>query len=214
MLIALTVQDLPAADEDADQIFSLFGFTADDLGDELKRVLEQYGRDFDSIEGLGSDNAEVNKSLADKISAYLRDEMGIVRKIVLAGCASHRLSLAVNWFTSDGNNPDYARVVLKIHNLMIALKTNKNRYKLAAKTPLCPETANDTRWDSTGEMIDKSLKLKEHLPNCGLDRATLNLIPSEPDWGHIVELHEHPKSFKAVSSGFKLERVQVEKRGK
>jgi len=162
-------------------------------------VLEQYGRDFDSIEGLGSDNAEVNKSLADKITTYLRNQMGIVRTIALAGCASHRLSLAVKWFTSDGNNPEYARVVLKIHNLMVALKTNKNRYKLAAKTPLCPETANDTRWDSTGEMIDKSLKIKEHLPNCGFDRATLNLIPTEPEWGHLVELHDHLKSFKLVS---------------
>ena len=95
-------------------------------------MLEWSGRDFDSIEGLGSDNAEVNKLLADKISTYLRVEMNIVRKIALAGCASHRLSLAVKWFTSDGNSPDYARVVLKIHNLMVALKTNKNRYKLAA----------------------------------------------------------------------------------
>ena len=45
----------------------------------------------------------------------------------------------------------------------------------------------------------KGLKLKEHLPNCGFDRPTLNLIPTEPDWGHIVELHEHLKSFKSVS---------------
>jgi hypothetical protein len=88
---------------------------------------------------------------------------------------------------------------LKIHNLRVAFKTNKNRYKLAAKTSLYPETANDTRWDSTGEMIDKFLKIKEHLPNCGFDRATLNLIPTEPEWGHLVELHDHLKSFKLVS---------------
>ena len=31
----------------------------------------------DSIEGLGSDNAEVNKSLADKISVYLREQMSL-----------------------------------------------------------------------------------------------------------------------------------------
>jgi hypothetical protein len=57
-------------------------------------LLERYGRDFDSIEGLGSRNAEVNKALADKLSYYLR-EMGIVHKIAFAGCASHRLSLSV-----------------------------------------------------------------------------------------------------------------------
>lgn len=34
-LIACTVQDLPAADENHDQVAMLFGFTAEDLGDEV-----------------------------------------------------------------------------------------------------------------------------------------------------------------------------------
>jgi len=50
-LIACAVQDLPAADEDPDQVTRLFGFTAEDLDDEAKRVLEleKYERDFDSL---------------------------------------------------------------------------------------------------------------------------------------------------------------------
>jgi len=190
---------LPAQDENPDKVTTLFGFNAEDLGDEVKRVLQVYDRDFDSIEGLSSDNAKVNKSLADLISIYLEDKLSIRRTIVLVGCASHRLSLAVNWFNSEDNNPDYARVITKIHDLMVALKTNKNRYKLAAKTPLCPETEGDTRWDSTGEMIDKALRLRQFLPSCGFDRNTVALIPSEPDWGHIMELQGHLLNFKIVS---------------
>ena len=94
-LIACTVQDLPAADENHDQVAMLFGFTAEDLGDEVKRVLQRYDRDFDSLEGLGSDNAEVNKRLANLITTYLKDELDIDRPIVLLSCALHRLSLAV-----------------------------------------------------------------------------------------------------------------------
>ena len=111
----------------------LFGFTAEDLGDEVKRVLQRYDRDFDSLEGLGSDNAEVNKRLAYLITAYLKDELHIDRPIVLLGCASHRLSLAVKWFCSAENDEHYERLIKLLHDLMIALKTNKNRYKLAAK---------------------------------------------------------------------------------
>ena len=60
-MIAFTVQDLPAADKDHEQVARLFAFTAEDLGDEVKRVLQTNDRDFDSLEGLGSENAEVNK---------------------------------------------------------------------------------------------------------------------------------------------------------
>ena len=45
---------------------------------------------------------------------------------------------------------------------IVALKTNKNSFKLAAKTPLCPETENSSRLDSTGEMISKVLMLREN----------------------------------------------------
>ena len=198
-LIACTVQDLPAADENHDQVAMLFGFTAEDLGDEVKRVLQRYDRDFDSLEGLGSDNAEVNKRLAYLITAYLKDELHIDRPIVLLGCASHRLSLAVKWFCSADNNEDYERLIKLLHDLMIALKTSKNRYKLAAKTSLCPEVESDTRWDSIGEMISKGLRLREVLPLCSFDRHTMALIPSPPDWGRLEELHGHLNAFKAVS---------------
>jgi hypothetical protein len=38
------------------------------LGGEIKRVLETFGRDFDSIEELGSDIAAVNQILSVKIT--------------------------------------------------------------------------------------------------------------------------------------------------
>ena len=91
---------------------------------------------------------------------YLKDELHIDRPIVLLGCASHRLSLAVKWFCSTDNNEDYERLIKLLHDLMIALKTSKNRYKLAAKTSLCPEVESDTRWDSIGEMISKGAHFK------------------------------------------------------
>ena len=76
-LIACAVQDLPAADENRDQVATLFGFTAEDLGDEAKRALQRRDRDFDSLEGLGSDNAEVNKRLTYLITTYLKGELHI-----------------------------------------------------------------------------------------------------------------------------------------
>ena len=126
-LIACTVQDLPAADENADLVTRFFGFTAEDLGDEVKRVLGKYGRDYDSLEGLGSDNSEVNKRLADLITVYLRDELRINRPIVLLGFASHRLSLAVKWFCSADNNDDYERVIKLLHDLM-TLRAHRRIY--------------------------------------------------------------------------------------
>jgi len=120
-LIACAVQDLPAADEDTDQITRLFGFTADDLGDKLKRVLEKYERDFDFLEGIGSDNL---------ITTYLKNELGIDRPTVFLGCASHRLSLAVKWFCSADNNRDYERLVKLVHDMITALKPNITCYKL------------------------------------------------------------------------------------
>ena len=118
---------------------------------------------------------------------------------MLLGCASHRLSLAVKWLCSADNNEDYERLIKLLHDLMIALKTSKNRYKLAAKTSLCPEVESDTRWDSIGEMISKGLRLREVLPLCGFERHIMALIPSPPDWGRLEELHGHLNAFKAVS---------------
>ena len=211
-LIACTVQDLPAADENEDLVTRFFGFTAEDLGDEVKRVLGKYGRDYDSLEGLGSDNAEVNKRLADLITVYLRDELGINRPIVLLGCASHRLSLAVKWFCSADNNDDYERVIKLLHDLMTALRTTKNRYKLAAKTPLCPEVQNDTRWDSIGDMIDKAFRLKEFFPLCRFDLVTELLIPTPQDWRILEELHENLQKFKVVSKWLQTGELPEQKR--
>jgi len=198
-LIGCAVQDLPAEDENVDEINNLFGFSSEDLGDILKRVLERYNRDYDSIEALASDNAEYNLKLANLIQEYLRREMGIVRVIALLGCASHRLNLAVKWFCSEDNNVEYERLIKKIHNLMVSLRTTKNRFKLSSRTPLCPEVEGDTRWDSIESMLDKALKLKSFLPLCPFDRATISLIPSQLEWGNLEELESHLLNFKVVS---------------
>ena len=128
----------------------------------------------------------------------MKNELGIDRPNFLGECASHRLSLAVKWFCSADNNKDYERLVELVHDMMPAPKSNKTRYKLAAKTSLCPEVENDTRWDSIGEMINKASRLRELFLSCGFDNNTLALIPSRRDCGCLEELHGHLNAFKAV----------------
>ena len=176
-LIACGVQDLPSNAKEAND----FGFTAEDIGDYIYDVLQSYGLDFEAIEFITGDNAYVNQSLCTKIQDWLRREKNIDRTVPLVGCASHRLNLAVQLIYSEEVNPEYSRLVFKVQDLMVELKSLKNKVKLAVHTSLCPQLRNDTRWGSTYRMLEKYLKLCEetnHFRDCAFKAGTRNLIPS------------------------------------
>ena len=177
-LLSCGVQDLPneEAGEDAED----FGFTADDIGDYLFDVLESYGKGYDCIEFMSGDNAYVNAALCDKLEDWLKANMNIDRVIPLVGCACHRLNLAAKQLYKTGTAE--GDIVKKVHNLMVALGTLKNSYKLTVKTRLRPEVEQDTRWGSTYHMLLKYLRLQPILSECAFDYNTRALfLTSEED---------------------------------
>ena len=125
---------------------SNFGFSADETGDYPLDVLSKYDRSFESIDFLSGDNCTVNGVLATKITTHLRAK-NIIKLVPLVGFASHRLNLSIRLFYEAPNSKYYA-LVNKVNDLMVELRTLKNKYKLAAKTKLNPVKRNDTRWGS------------------------------------------------------------------
>ena len=70
-----------------------------------------------------------------KIEAWLSRVKGIERCVPLVGCASHRLNLGVQLIYSQNENATNYRLVEKVQNLMVDLKTLKTKVKLAVCTP-------------------------------------------------------------------------------
>lgn len=211
-LIACGVQDLPSNAKEAND----FGFTAEDIGDYIYDVLQFYGLDFEAIEFITGDNAYVNQSLCTKIQEWLLREKRIDRTVPLVGCASHRLNLAVQLIYSEEVNPEYYRLVIKVQDLMVELKSLKNKVKLAVHTSLCPQSRNDTRWGSTYRMLEKYLKLCEetnHFRDCAFKAGTRNLIPTfqreddEQQSEHeiILEMVALLKEFEMISKWLQTE---------
>jgi hypothetical protein len=97
-----------------------------------------FGKCTNNIKFLVGDNCSTNKKLSNDIS------------VPLVGCASHRLSLAVNVFLND-----YEEVISKIDQLMSYLKTNKGAANLRKATPLIAVKQQKTRWSSTFEMLQR-----------------------------------------------------------
>ena len=107
------------------------------------------------------------------------------------GCACHRLNLAVKKLYQAGTAE--GEVVQKVHNLMVALNTMKNSFKLTFKTPLRPEVEQDTRWGSTYHMLLKYLRLRPILPECNFDRVTCALFLSQDEDDLVERLCEDLK---------------------
>jgi hypothetical protein len=183
-LLSCGVQSLP--DEAAGETAEDFGFTAEDIGDYLYDVLEDYGRNYGNLEFLCGDNAYVNGRLCRLIEKWLFDTKNIKRHIPLIGCACHRLNLAVKTLFAD--KTENGNLVKKVHKLMVDLCTLKNSFKLGAKTSLCAEVENDTRWGSTYKMLLKYLKLAPILNQCNFSRNTKALFPSEVEKDKIKDL--------------------------
>ena len=176
-------------------------------------MLADYDRDFTAIEFLTGDNAYVNGRLADLISKWLLTHKKIRRIVPLVGCAAHRLNLAVQHLVSKTVNKVWFDLILKIHTLMVDLKTIKNRPKLASVTSLSPKIRQDTRWNSIFEMILRYLELCEktnHFRSCvGLSAGTRTLVPThegaDNEHDKIKELHEILKKFDSTSKSLQFD---------
>jgi hypothetical protein len=118
-------------------------------------------------------------------------------QIPLIGSASHRLNLLVQKLWAKGGK--YYDITQKIHTLHVALRTLKNAYKLAAKTPLTPHLDQETRWSSMFKMIRSNKEINDILPTCAFDFATRRLFLTELEKEEADELLEFLKKIESVS---------------
>ncbi|EGZ18221.1 hypothetical protein PHYSODRAFT_286047 [Phytophthora sojae] len=117
-----------------------------------------YGVQLAQCRFLVADNCAVNRRLATLMS------------VLLVGCASHRLNLAV-----QADMASHEQDLTAVQALMVKLRTLTKSAKLRSKTPLRPVIRQDTRWSSTFEMVRRYLQLLEFLD--AEDDDLMDLLP-------------------------------------
>ena len=133
--------------------------SADSHHETIYEILQTFGKNFSNIACIIGDNCSVNQSLARKCKCYL------------VGCASHRLNLGVQQFLGS-----YSDVIDGVRQIMISLRTIKNRAALRKKTPLSPILDNATRWSSKFEMLKRYVQLRDYIDD--IVPVQLQLSPS------------------------------------
>jgi hypothetical protein len=109
-------------------------------------ILKTFGKDFSNLACVIGDNCAVNQSFARQSNCYS------------VGCSSHRLNLGVQKFLND-----YSQLIESVREVIISLRTIKNRAALQKKTRLVPVLDNATRWSSKFEMLKRYTLLQEHI---------------------------------------------------
>lgn len=94
----------------------------------LESTLAWFDKTMDNVEAISGDNCSTNKLIATTL------------KIPLIGCASHRLNLAAQIVFEE-----FEVEIKKVNELMVELRTLKNRAKLRKHTNLQPEIKNQTQ---------------------------------------------------------------------
>ena len=112
----------------------------------IEFTLGVYGKDKKALQFLVSDNENLNKAIARKLS------------IPMIGCASHRLNLAIKKILAS-----YSVEVDMIQKLMVRLPSLTLSTKLRTKTDLRPVLKNETRWASCYNMLSRFFHLKDRL---------------------------------------------------
>lgn len=128
------------ANNDSDYSTRLFAFfllkNLTDLGAQEHEkifgdILEYYGKHWDNVMCLITDNCNSNKTLLNRC-----------RKPPI-GCATHRFNLAV-----QDIHDSYMYILGKVDRLVVKLRSLIIRTKPRKLTPLRPKTRKITRWSS------------------------------------------------------------------
>ena len=140
----------------------------------ITAILQQYGRTWDNIAFLVSDNAPVNRSLADFVNKPL------------IGCHAHLLNLAVKRYVND--NRKHVDAVQKLCSKIARSKG----LRLACKSlyGFVPSLAVETRWRSTFEMIASYLRIHDdrlYTAHPELNSAKLSAASNRI----VVRMHEY-----------------------
>ena len=149
---------LPLLPEEVEMVAAT-EFTAKVHSDHILHILtEYYDVDMNKVTNQTADSASVNTALA------------ILLGIAHVNCENHLLSNETKlWMTNTTDETishttrtyGPGSVLLLIHQLMISLKTNKNRAVLRASTDVTPKIGCPTRWGSNNNMMKAYNEIRE-----------------------------------------------------
>ncbi|KAG3095834.1 hypothetical protein PI124_g16024 [Phytophthora idaei] len=114
--------------------------------DHFKRVLDLYNKTLRMVLFVVGDNCSTNRAIATKLD------------VPLIGCASHRLSLAV-----QSSLKSYETELDQVNTLMVQLRQPNNSAELAKFTDLLPVKRNAARWSSTREMLERCIRIRSDI---------------------------------------------------
>ncbi|KAG2872304.1 hypothetical protein PC114_g26455 [Phytophthora cactorum] len=124
--------------------------------------------------------------------SYVNKRLANIMGVLLVGCASHRLNLAVKQ-SLEPHEEDLENVQV----LMRKLCTLKEAAKRRAKTPLLPVLRQEKRWSSTFAMLDRYVRLREFLS--ADDGEIAELLPSRSTHRSLQTLLEEMKDIESIS---------------
>ncbi|KAG2883438.1 hypothetical protein PC117_g26026 [Phytophthora cactorum] len=129
---------------------------------------------------------------ASPSSHAINKRLANIMGVLLVGCASHRLNLAVKQ-SLEPHEEDLENVQV----LMRKLCTLKEAAKRRAKTPLLPVLRQEKRWSSTFAMLDRYVRLREFLS--ADDGEIAELLPSRSTHRSLQTLLEEMKDIESIS---------------
>lgn len=148
----------------------------------LDTILSYYGRSKANIVYIVGDNCSVNGAVADLL------------QVSMVGCASHRLSLAVNLLLSGDDE-----LITKIQKLMYKVKNSLLvSAKLRRKTLLRPVPKQDTRWSSTFAMVNRYFELKEFISD-DIEEELAEFMPARREEKQLKTILNTLKMYESTS---------------
>ncbi|KAL0248210.1 hypothetical protein GEMRC1_003446 [Eukaryota sp. GEM-RC1] len=136
----------------------------------ISTILSAFGREFQNIDFVVADNAEVNSRLSRQ------------NDVPMIGCYSHRLALEIKLFLEP-----FKPLLEKIDALFTTMRTVKCAMILKHLTSLKPVKRNTTRWSSTFEMLKRYLRFLELDVFARFDSHIRRMLPS-PDEDRTASL--------------------------
>ncbi|KAF1780515.1 Ribonuclease H-like domain [Phytophthora cactorum] len=143
-------------------------------------LMRDYSKRLDDCLFVVGDNCATNQRMATLVG------------VPLVGCASHRLSLAVQGrFSKASDDLD------QVKKLMTKLKGLNQSAKLRFKTPLRPVLSQVTRWSSTFAMSPANRRLCKFLDDLSkiesvskeLQSSSVSLLDARVYFDGLLELH-------------------------
>lgn len=179
---------------------SLLGFSPldEELGQSaahhrsyIEFVLELFDKQLENIVAIIGDNCSCNKALADILGCPL------------IGCASHRYNLCVKDMIQDSTT-----VIDKVQAVMKKLRYPIPAATLRQHTHLRAKCHNVTRWSSTASMLHRFQKIKEFIPELGIEEV-IDIMPTSREQRTIERLTAQFVDFDSVTKSLQRDDISL-----